>query len=209
LRTGFIRLGDGDGRATLNVYGLSDFLRHYQKGSAHHDPAVPPPRRTTPLWDRLIREKERKRPPLWTDLVYDLLNIPLESQRAFAEDMNLMRRHIRRSPKGALEEVHMQAPRQLRPSRFVSLVAGRMSDAERLARARARFAAYEAIWPDERLFIFMLDAGSGKSEPVLPYYRGIPWDRRPVVEMMEGRGIDSGLSMSFGNTGPGDGPASA
>lgn len=197
LRTGFVRVGNGPaGEGGFGVYGLSDFLRHFQKKSSHHNPRAKIPRRTTSLWDRLIADKVRRRPPLWTDVVYDLLNIPYESQRHFERNINTQRRRVRRAGKRATDGAVMQAPRQLRPSHFVCVVTGRMSERERILHARSVFNAYVQACPDERLLVLVLDTGSAATVPALPYYRALAWHRRPVVEFMEGKGVESGLSFS-------------
>ena len=60
LRTGFAHLReDSSRRLSLMIYGLSDFLRFYQKGTSYFDPRIPIPKRTTPLWDRLLAKVRR------------------------------------------------------------------------------------------------------------------------------------------------------
>ncbi|MES3151667.1 hypothetical protein [Sphingomonas faeni] len=195
LRTGFVRLwNDVEDRSPVALYGLSDFLRFYQKGSSHYDATVKLPKRTTAWWDKLIREREERRVPGWTDMVYDLLNIPLLSQKRFEEDVRKLRRKVRRLPgQYPREGLLMQAPHQLRPSAFACIAMGRMSSADRIALARGHFTELLESHPDERLFVFVLDTASANPTPALPYYRGIAWDQHVENVGTEGEGVASGL----------------
>jgi hypothetical protein len=203
LRTGFVRLWNEPRPEAASFYGLSDLLRHYQKGTPHYRADVKPPRRTTAWWDKLILEAETKQRPGWTDMVYDLLNIPLSSQQRFEEDIKTIRRKVRRMRgKRVHDGLLMQAPHQLRPSAFACLATGKMTSAERIATARSVFADLLDAHPDERLFVFVLDADLASHIPALPYYRGIAWDREiPPIET-QGEGVASGLYVEIDRAPP-------
>lgn len=195
LKTGFTRLlRKGTDLGPLVLYGLSDLLRYHVKGSVHYDPRVRPPKRTSGWWDRIIKDREDKRPRGWTDMVYDLLNVPLVSQEKFWADIVAMRRKIRRmAGKRLLNGVLMQVPEQLHPSAFACLVAGKMTDMERVHAARAAFAELDEKHPDERLFVLCLDATRDLRDPALPYYRGVEWEREVEARVEEGEELATDL----------------
>jgi hypothetical protein len=201
LRTGFVRLREPSEHHVVNLYGLSDFLRHYQKGTPHYRADVKLPKRTTAWWDKLIHDVENKQRRGWTDMAYDLLNIPLASQERFEEDIRRLRRKVRRMRgKRVCQPALMQAPCQLRPSAFVCFAMGKMTADERVGTARLHFAALHESHPDERLFLLVLDVDSERRSPVLPYYRGIGWER--VVGKIEavGDAVASGLYAEIAST---------
>lgn len=177
LNNGFVGVGGrSKGPTPVVAYGLSDFLRPFQKGTPHHDASVVPPKRTIALWNRLVREMEEKRPKLWTSIVYDLLNIELASQERFLADIKALRRRVRRSSgKAYYDAVMMRAPNQLRPSAFVCLVAGRMPTDERVQLARDTFAKVSDEHPSERVTVLVLDASKDAVAPAFTYYRGDDW----------------------------------
>lgn len=199
LRTGFVRLYDDDAKqGAVVLYGLSDFLRHYQAGTPHHVPGLRQPQRTTALWDRWIAEEERRARSGWTDIVHDLLNIPLAAQRRFEDDIRRMRRTVRRqSGKGISNGVLMQAPAQLRPSALACVVMRKVAPADRSATMRHYTKRLEANHPNERLGIFRLDADATDLTPVLAYYRTVYWDADiPSIEA-EGEHVGTGLYVDL------------
>lgn len=173
LRTGFVRMWDDDAKQeAVALYGLSDFLRHYQVGTPHHIPGLRQPQRTTPLWGRWVAEEEQRARSGWSDIVHDLLNIPLASQR---RDIRRMRRTVRRrSGKGISNGVLMQAPSQLRPFALACVVMRKVAPADRNATMRHYARRLEANHPNERLAIFRLDADATEPTPVLSYYCTVP-----------------------------------
>lgn len=198
LRTGFVRMWSSPERRAVSLYGLSDFLRHYQRGTPHYRPEVSLPKRVTPWWGKLLREQEDKQRLGWTDMVYDLLNIPLASQQRFERDIRILRRRVRRTcGKRVSEGLLMQAPDQLRPSAFACIAMGKMSPNQKIAAARMHFSELLRAHPDERLFVFVLDADAEEKAPALPYYRGIRWDR-PIGEIGAiGDRVPSGLYVEI------------
>jgi hypothetical protein len=194
LRTGFVRMWDRSQRQAVSLYGLSDFLRYYQKGTPHYRADVKLPKRTTAFWDKLIRDAEERQRRGWTDLVYDLLNIPLASQRRFEKDIRVLRRKVRRMRgKRVREGMLMQAPYQLHPSAFACIAMGKMTAAQRIAAARLHFAELRESHRDERLLVFVLDVDGESQAPVLAHYRGIGWDRAIGEIETVGEGVSSGL----------------
>lgn len=177
LRTGFVRMFSRQDRRIVSLYGLSDFLRPYQKGTPNYQADVEFPQRVTAWWAEIIRKLEADQRPLWTDRVYDLLNVPLASQQRFENDIALLRDKMRGMSMRAREGVLMQEPEHLRPSAFACIVMCPMSPAERIAAARVHFRELDEAHSDERLFVFVLDSQAEDTRPALPYYRGVPWDR--------------------------------
>lgn len=195
LKTGFVRLWASEAKmGPLVVYGLSDLLRYHVRHSGHHDPKCRLPKLTSAWWDRIIVQRELKRPNGWTDMIHDLLNVPLASQERFWKDIVALRRKLRRSPsKGAYNGVLMQVHDQLRPTHFTCLVTGRMPDVERVRAARSIFAEQDQKHPNERLFVFHLDGSGDLKDPVLPYYRGVSWTQDAKATPEVGVAITSGL----------------
>jgi hypothetical protein len=197
LKTGFVRLWrKGFDPGPLAIYGLSDLLRYHVKGTAHFDPRYRLPKRTTPWWDRIITDREQKRPRGWIDMIYDLLNVPLVSQEKFWSDIVALRRRIRRnSSERSCTAVLMQVPEQQHPSAFACLVTGKMPDMARVHAARTVLNEVNKTHPDERLFVFCLNA-SGDAAPVLPYYWGVDWSREVHAFVEAGESLDSGLFIA-------------
>lgn len=198
LKTGFVRLWRTDiDLGPLAIYGLSDLLRYHVRDSAHHDPRKRLPKRTTSWWDSIIKDREERRPRGWTDMIYDLLNVPLVSQERFWTDIAAMRRTVRRiSGKRVRNGVLMQVPEQLHPSAFACVVAGKMADMERVRAARAVFAELLEKHPNERLFVFCLDATRELGYPALPYYRGVEWEREAHAVIEPGEELASDLFVA-------------
>jgi hypothetical protein len=199
LKTGFVRLWPKEvDHGPLEIYGLSNLLRYHVKGSAHHDSRKKLPKRTTPCWDRFIQDIEGKRLGGWTDMVYDLLNVPLVSQEKFWTDMVTARRKIRRiSGRRVQCRVLMQVPEQIHPSAFACLVVGKMTDMERIHAARDVFAALREKHPDERLFFLCLDATRDLDVPALRYYRGVDWTRAALAVVEAGEKLSSDLFFAI------------
>ena len=195
LKTGFVvPPAQGPEPVVLGVYGLSDFLRFHQRFGSEGKRKMEPPRLVTGTWARALERLADRRPPFWTDLTYDLLNIELASQELFLDDIRRLRRKVRRVPYGAeFPLATMQAPKQLRPAMFYCLVSGKRSDALRLGEGRAAFAQLERQHPDERLVMFVLDARADPRMAKLVYYRGKDWSSRYDPVRMEGRTAGSHL----------------
>ena len=198
LRSGFVGL---DGRPatgeSIMLYGLSELLRFLMKKTAYYDPRHAMPRRTSAWWEELIADKETRRPALWTDVVYDLLNVPLLSQERFLEDTLKLRRKVRRLKGGAAGEAAlMQRRDQRHPAIFASAVTRRMSDQQKIGYGRSLFAQLCRDHPDERVVVFHLEANDQRMRPKLTYYRGTSWSDRGVAVPIEGEEMGSDLYFS-------------
>jgi hypothetical protein len=195
LKTGFVvPPARGPEPVVLTVYGLSDFLRFYQRFGSEDKRSLEPPRLVTGTWTRALERLADRRPPFWTDLSYDLLNIELASQELFLDDIRRLRRKVRRVPYSAeFPLATMQAPEQLRPAMFYCLVSGKRSRVLRLDEARAAFTELERQHPDERLVMFVLDADADPRTAKLVYYRGKDWSLQHHPVRMEGRTAKSHL----------------
>lgn len=195
LRSGFVGLDRASiSEETISLYGLSELMRFHLEKTPHYDPRRPMPRRTTHFWDRIIDDKEERRPGLWTDVVYDMLNMPLQSQERFLDDIGRMRRRIRRvKAKGAADAVLMQRRDQAHPAIFACLVTWGLSDTEKIANGRNTFVSLCEEHPNERVLIFHLDAGRDEVRPTLNYYRGTRWDHDGSASPIEGVEVLSDL----------------
>ncbi|WP_093223293.1 hypothetical protein [Sphingomonas sp. NFR15] len=194
LRSGFVGVDHPtDASESMSLYGLSDLLRFHIKSTPHYDPRHVLPRRTIPFWDRIIADKEDRRPGLWADIIYDMLNVPLLSQKGFLDDIVRMRRKIRRLKKGAADGVLMQRRDQRHPTIFACLVTRGLSDAEKIAVGRSTFSRLCDEHLEERVMVFHLDATIEQVRPTLVYYRGIAWDQDARAEPIEGVEIGSDL----------------
>jgi hypothetical protein len=176
------------------VYGLSDLLRFYQKGTPSFDPRIPIPKRTTPLWDRLLQRIRCDWPRGWVEISYDLLNIGVEAQQRFEKDCYRARKRMRRSGlRSGSEPSVMQAPKQLRPSLFICFptTGGRLEpEAERIR------GEIENFHSGERVLTFAIASDGSRRAPMLVGYRAIPWDATTSVRDIEGFGVASKLLFS-------------
>lgn len=198
LRTGFVRLWKDPDEKPLAIYGLSELLRHHIRASVHYDPRAKLPKLTTAFWDRLIRDKEERQPKLWTDVVYDLLNVPLRSQERFWRDIVAGRRGIRRAKSGTVPNIAlMQAPDQLHPSAFACLITYRLKGRDHILAGRETFRERAEAHPHERLFVFCLDGSGDLGFPPLPYYRGVEWSRTCGPIVTHGEPVCSDLVFDF------------
>src|SRR6202030_2264594 len=94
--------------------------RFYQKGTSYFDPRIPIPKRTTPLWDRLLANVRQNWPHGWVEISYELLNVGVDAQQRFEKDCFRARKRIRRKHlASASEPAVMQASKQLRPGLFI------------------------------------------------------------------------------------------
>lgn len=188
LRTGFAHLRNAPGtRPSLIIYGLSDFLRFYQKGTSNFDPRITIPNRTTPLWDRLLQLVRRDWLRGWVEISYDLLNIGVEGQQRFEKDCYRARKRMRRNGlRSGSEPAVMQAPKQLRPSLFVCfpITGARLEpEAERIREEIENFHS------GERVLTFAVASDGARKAPMLLGYRGVPWDATTSVREIEGDGV--------------------
>jgi hypothetical protein len=201
LRSGFIGFHHSeDVPGIISIYGLSDFLGLYMKNTAHYDARITPPQRTIMLWNQFISEQETYRRPGWTDRVYDLLNIPLQSQQRFLNDLIQARRKVRRKQYRGLAPVLMQQQAQHHPSLFVGMVAGRLSSSAITSFAQDLFAESCAKHPDERVFLFYQDAAADQIQPGLLYYRGVDWNQKSVPVPIEGNVVGADFFYSVNPT---------
>lgn len=166
---------------TLEIYGLSAKLAYYQKGSPHHDPRVPAPTRTIPLWRHLLSRSRRFGSPDRSMIAYDLLDFTKEEQERFRTDLLQAKRLSRAngSRRGlVVNKVHKTAIRH--PIALVCVTGARL-DASDTGRELDR------IWTglleehrNCRVLLLLQDIDLKRPYPVLARYRGTPWrDRRP------------------------------
>jgi hypothetical protein len=186
LRTGFAHLRD-DSRRRLLIYGLSDFLRFYQKGTSYFDPHIPIPKRTTPLWDRLLAKVRHDWPHGWVEISYDLLNVGIDAQQRFEKDCFRARKRMRRKHLASTSEpAVMQAPKQLRPSLFICFPVTGGPLAPEAEHAQTEI---EEFHLGERILTFSVAADGAKRFPELVRYRGRPWNAATSVREIDGDGI--------------------
>lgn len=197
LRTGFAHLQPNrKERATLTIYGLSDFLRFYQKGSIYYDSRILIPKRTTSFWNKLLTRLSREKPEHWVSIAYDLLNVSIQSQERFERDLlRSYKRWRRNSFKGNPEPAVMQAPGQLRPSLFI----GFPSSKDRLTSASERFCSWiQKFHGGERVICIGLSIEKQIMKPSIAVYNGRTWDAVFYVRKLEGDGISANFMFDAG-----------
>jgi hypothetical protein len=176
LKSGFTGFQDHEGgRRVFHIYGLSDLLRFYQRNEFYYDPRIAFPQRTTLVWDRLIAALETRKPPGWTSVVYDLLNVPLASQQKFEKDIRAACRRVRLTTREGIARITMQVPFQKYPSSLVCAVTAIRSPAGRSFALREQFLDWCRQHPDERAIFLVRDGLNPRSQPEFADYYSKGW----------------------------------
>jgi hypothetical protein len=188
LKNGFTGFQDYEGqRRVYHIYGLSDLLRFYQRDEFCYDPRIALPQRTTPVWDRLAATLENEKPQAWTALTYDLLNVPLESQKKFEKDIRAAFRRVRLTRRERIGWITMQVPFQKYPSLLLCAVTAIRSPAERAFALRSHFLDRCRRHPNERIILLARDALDPRTQLEFAdyFYKGWVPGRWTAVEGAE------------------------